>query len=66
MNDYLVFTLASAFGAMGDLAGHERRGTLPWPGRSAILGLLGAGGGIEQPESTPAQHRDPHRQSMAD
>ena len=42
MNDYLVFTLASAFGAMGDLAGHERRGTLPWPGRSAILGLLGA------------------------
>lgn len=42
MSDYLVFTLAANLGAMGGLAGHERRGSLDWPGRSAIVGLLGA------------------------
>lgn len=42
MTDYLVFTLAANLGAMGGLAGHERRGTLDWPGRSAITGLLAA------------------------
>lgn len=42
MTDYLVFTLTANLGAMGGLAGHERRGTLDWPGRSAIVGLLGA------------------------
>ena len=48
MRDHLVFTLAAAIGAMGDLAGHERRGTETWPGRSAILGLLGGALGIER------------------
>ena len=42
MPDHLVFTLTAALGAMGELAGHERRGSWSWPGRSAILGLLGA------------------------
>lgn len=42
MTHYLVFTLAANLGAMGELAGHERRGTLDWPGHSAIIGLLGA------------------------
>lgn len=42
MKDYLVFTLAANLGAMGGLAGHERRGSMDWPGRSAIIGLLGA------------------------
>lgn len=42
MTDYLVFTLTANLGAMGGLAGHERRGSLDWPGRSAIVGLLGA------------------------
>lgn len=42
MQPYLVFTLAASLAAMGELAGHERRGSLAWPGRSAILGLLGA------------------------
>lgn len=42
MSDYLVFTLAANLGAMGGLAGHERRGSLDWPGHSAIVGLLGA------------------------
>lgn len=48
MQPYLVFTLAATLGAMGDLAGHERRGSLSWPGRSAILGLLGAALGIRR------------------
>ena len=48
MTDYLVFTLSATIGAMGDLAGHERRGTLLWPGRSAITGLLGAALGIRR------------------
>lgn len=46
MPDHLVFTLTAALGAAGDLAGHERRGSLGWPGRSAILGLLAAAQGI--------------------
>lgn len=46
--EHLVFTLAASFGAMGDLAGHERRGTLAWPGRSAVLGLCAAALGIRR------------------
>ncbi|TAN10226.1 MAG: type I-E CRISPR-associated protein Cas5/CasD [Burkholderiaceae bacterium] len=42
MTDYLVFTLTANLASMGGLAGHERRGSLDWPGRSAIIGLLGA------------------------
>lgn len=48
MRDYLVFTLSATIGAMGDLAGHERRGTQLWPGRSAVTGLLGAALGIRR------------------
>lgn len=48
MQPYLVFTLAASLGAMGELAGHERRGSLSWPGRSAIVGLLGAALGIDR------------------
>ena len=48
MSDYLVFTLTASLGAMGDLAGHERRGSLTWPGRSALLGLLGAAMGVQR------------------
>lgn len=35
-------------GAMGDFAGHERRGSLTWPGRSALIGLCGAALGIRR------------------
>ena len=48
MQPHLVFTLSATLAAMGELAGHERRGTLTWPGRSAILGLLGAALGVER------------------
>lgn len=33
---------------MGEFAGHERRGSLIWPGRSALTGLLGAALGIRR------------------
>ncbi len=46
--EHLVFTLSATLAAMGDLAGHERRGTLAWPGRSAVLGLCGAALGIRR------------------
>lgn len=48
MPDYLVFALIAPMGAFGELAGHERRGSHLWPGRSAILGLLGAALGIRR------------------
>lgn len=46
--EHLVFTLSATLAAMGDLAGHERRGTLAWPGRSAVLGLCGAALGLRR------------------
>lgn len=48
MPDHLIFTLTAALGSAGDLAGHERRGSLGWPGRSAVIGLLAAALGIER------------------
>lgn len=48
MAEHLVFQLAASMAAMGDLAGHERRGSLAWPGRSALIGLMGAALGIRR------------------
>ena len=48
MHEYLVFTLTATLAAMGGPAGHERRGTETWPGRSAILGLLAAALGVRR------------------
>lgn len=48
MQAYLIFGLTASLGAMGELAGHERRGSMVWPARSAILGLLGAALGIRR------------------
>lgn len=48
MPEFLVFTLTATLGSMGDVAGHERRGSWTWPGRSAILGLLAAARGIRR------------------
>jgi len=54
MPEHLVFTLAAQLAAMGDLAGHERRGSLTWPGRSAVLGLLGAALGLRREDDFAA------------
>jgi CRISPR system Cascade subunit CasD len=48
MREYLVFTLSATLASFGDVAGHERRGSWTWPGRSAILGLLAAARGIRR------------------
>ncbi|HLS19754.1 MAG TPA: type I-E CRISPR-associated protein Cas5/CasD [Paracoccaceae bacterium] len=48
MAEYLIFHLTAALGSMGELAGHERRGSLSWPGRSALTGMLGAALGIRR------------------
>ena len=48
MQPYLVYGLTSTLGAMGELAGHERRGALGWPARSALLGMMGAALGIRR------------------
>jgi len=56
MAEHLVFTLCAGMASMGEFAGHERRGTLTWPGRSAVLGLVAAAIGIRR-EDTPALAR---------
>ncbi len=48
MTEYLVLALVAPMGAFGDLAGHERRGSHHWPGRSALLGLIGAALGLRR------------------
>lgn len=51
MAEFLRFTLAAPMGSFGDLAGHERRGSGHWPGRSAILGLIGAAFGTRRDDT---------------
>ncbi|MBW7923019.1 MAG: type I-E CRISPR-associated protein Cas5/CasD [Rubellimicrobium sp.] len=48
MAEHLIFQLTAALGSMGEFAGHERRGSLTWPGRSALIGLMGAALGIRR------------------
>jgi len=48
MRPWLVFGLTASLASMGELAGHERRGSLLWPGRSALVGLMGAALGIRR------------------
>lgn len=48
MPEFLVFTLAAQIASFGGLAGHERRGSDTWPGRSALIGLLGAAMGTRR------------------
>ncbi len=48
MQPFLVFGLSASIGAMGEIAGNKRRGTLTWPLRSALIGLMGAAMGIER------------------
>lgn len=48
MQPFLIFGLTASLGAMGELAGHERRGGLTFLGRSALIGLMGAALGIRR------------------
>jgi len=48
MTRFLLITLAAPLASFGELAGHERRGTLAHPTRSALLGLLGAALGVRR------------------
>ena len=48
MPRFLVFTLAAQIASFGDLAGHERRGGDTWPGRSALIGLIGGALGVRR------------------
>jgi CRISPR system Cascade subunit CasD len=57
MTDYLVFTISANLGAMGELGGHERRSSLDWPGRSAVIGLLGAALGLRRGDDFSALER---------
>ncbi|MDO5647522.1 type I-E CRISPR-associated protein Cas5/CasD [Paracoccus sp. (in: a-proteobacteria)] len=63
MTDYLIFHLTAAMGAMGEFAGHERRGSLTWPGRSALIGLFGAALGLRRGDDFTAL--DPLRMAVA-
>lgn len=51
MPEFLVFTVAAPMGSFGDVAGHERRGSQQMPGRSAILGLIGAALGVRRADA---------------
>lgn len=42
MPEILIFQIVASLGSMGEFGGHERRGSLDLPGRSAVLGMLGA------------------------
>ncbi|EDZ45961.1 CRISPR-associated protein Cas5, Ecoli subtype [Rhodobacterales bacterium Y4I] len=48
MPEYLIFQLVAAIGAMGEFGGHDRRGSLTLPGRSAVIGTLGAAMGLRR------------------
>ena len=52
MAEFVIFTLAAPMGAFADLAGHERRHSGTWPGRSAVLGLVGAALGVRRDEAS--------------
>ncbi|MCY4302266.1 MAG: type I-E CRISPR-associated protein Cas5/CasD [Aestuariivita sp.] len=52
MRNHLIFTLVAPMGSFGDLAGHELRGSYFWPGRSALLGLVGGALGVRRDDKS--------------
>ena len=54
MGEHLIFLLHAPLGAMGGVAVGERRAGFDRPGKSAILGLVAAGLGVER--SAEASH----------
>lgn len=65
MPEYLTFTLTAGMAAMGDFAGHERRGSWRWPGRSAVLGLVAAAMGIRRDDAANLKRLDTLRMAVA-
>ena len=65
MTDILVFSLVAPMGSFGGLAGHEQRGSAGWPGRSAILGLLGAALGIRRDDHVGQENLKSWRTAVA-
>ncbi|MDO5614388.1 MAG: type I-E CRISPR-associated protein Cas5/CasD [Paracoccus sp. (in: a-proteobacteria)] len=63
VRDYLILQLTAALGAMGEFAGHERRGSLIWPGRSALIGMFGAALGLRRGDDFSAL--DPLKMAVA-
>ncbi|MFC3284070.1 type I-E CRISPR-associated protein Cas5/CasD [Litchfieldella rifensis] len=55
MMDYLVFRLYAPLASWGEAAVGETRPTATYPGRAAILGLLGAALGIKRDDDTGQQ-----------
>lgn len=51
MGKFLVMRLTAALSGMGDVAGHERRGSHRWPGKSAVLGMIGAALGVDRTDA---------------
>ncbi len=51
MSEHLVMRLTAALSAMGDVAGHARRGSHRWAGKSAVLGMIGAALGVDRTDA---------------
>ena len=52
MTSYLLFRLYGPLAAWGEMAVGEMRPTAAWPGKSAIVGMLGAALGVRRDEET--------------
>ena len=65
MPDFVIFTLVAPMGSFGDLAGHEWRGSTGWPGRSAILGLIGAALGVRRDDGAGQAGLDAWRMAVS-
>ena len=48
MGEVLIWTLTANLASMGELAGNEYRPSMRYPGRSIVLGIMGAALGIER------------------
>jgi CRISPR system Cascade subunit CasD len=55
MGKYLIFLLHAPLGAMGSVAVGERRAGFDRPGKSAIVGLLAAGLGLDRSDEAAHQ-----------
>jgi CRISPR system Cascade subunit CasD len=51
MRSFLAFTLVAPFASFGEIAVGERRGTWERPGKSAVLGLVGAALGLTRDDA---------------